>query len=155
MVGFIIELIVLAILLLILICLFLEEKHLKQARQLAGKLTGSWDGIEKRTSIRVDTVLNVKYTVNNLNKKSVSKNISRGGILIQVSEKLNKSIFLFIDIYLPNEPKSISAKGEVVWVKELTDLDEAGRRVFDTGIRFVFMHPKDSLKLNKHIKRSL
>lgn len=151
-----VSLIILSILVVITVMLFIDDKQTRPAKSLDGTMTGLWDGSERRGSVRINKVLKAKYAVD-INKKNdkkdtISKNISLGGILMQLYEKLNPSTLIAIDIFLPNEPHPISAKGEVVWVKELSDLDNVGRRIFNAGIKFVSMNPRDKETLDRSIK---
>lgn len=158
MAGLVIQLLILAILLLILLTIFIDEKRLKTTKSPTAKLTGYWNGAERRTSIRIATILQIRYYVEDKShqlKTSLTKNISSGGILMQSNEKLFPPTRLFLDIFLPNTEKPIIARGEVVWVQELPHMDEIGKRVFDTGIKFVSMNSKDREKLDQHIKNLL
>jgi len=151
---FVIELLVLAILILILMTLFADEKRLKTAKSPTGKMTGYWDGPERRESVRIDIVLSIRYSIDktpNQSRNSVTKNVSTGGILMQVEEKFTTPTLLILDIVLPNGEKPIAGKGEAVWVKELSDMDQRGKRLFDAGIKFTSMSSGDKERLNKHI----
>ena len=149
-------LIILGVLVLVLITLSTEERQKKAAKFLNGKLTGYWNGIERRASVRINTAFKTKYTVEETKpgqkREATSKNISLGGILLQLCEKLYPPTLLILDIFLPNEEVPIAAKGEVVWIKELSGLDELGRRAFDAGIKFVSMDPRDKERLDNQIK---
>lgn len=151
MTGLVIESVIFTVLVLILITLIIEEKRLKKMKLQPAKVTGAWKGAERRAHIRIDTILSIKYSINHEKKNSLSKNISCGGILIQLSEKLSESTPLRLDIHLPDTERPVFARGEVVWVKDLPHIDEAGRRIFDTGVKFTWMHPKDRERLDKHI----
>jgi c-di-GMP-binding flagellar brake protein YcgR len=153
--GLTVSLIILSVLVLIMMTLLIDERRHKPAKSSNGKLTGYWDGVERRASVRIKSVLKAKYCVHkktDQKKATISKNISLGGILMQLSEKLFPATLLLIDIFLPSENSPITAKGEVVWIRELSHLDESGRRVFDAGIKFISMNQRDKERLDKHIK---
>lgn len=150
----IIGLLILCILMLILITLLIDEKRFRSAKSPSGKMTAYWNGMERRASIRVSTILNTRYSVDKKLqvKNSLSKNVGAGGILMESSEKLTTSTQLLLDISLPDGQKPITAKGEVVWIRELSHVDEMGRKLFDAGIKFVSMNTKDKERLDKHIQ---
>ncbi|NQT06770.1 MAG: PilZ domain-containing protein [Candidatus Omnitrophica bacterium] len=155
--GLILQLTILAVLVLILLTLFIDEKRLKAAFSPNSMMTGYWNGTERRTSIRIDTVLNAKYCIDKSYPKKerldiVSRNISHGGILISLREKLPTSTILTLDIELPDNQRCASIRGEVVWVKETSQPDDEGRKLFDTGIKFVTFRPEEKEKLDRHIK---
>ena len=152
--GLIIQFLILAVLLLVLIALFVDEKRLKLVTAQGGKLTEYWDGTERRRAIRIKTILHTRYSIDKKpeQKRSLSKNISSGGIQMQLNEKLSASTPLALNILLPNSNKPVSLKGKVVWVSEINQQDESGRRVFNTGIEFVMLNPKDRERPDKHIK---
>ncbi len=153
--GLVISFVVLWILVVILIMLLVDDRRLKKAKSSDGKLTGYWNGAERRANVRVDASIKTAYAVekNPLPKNdTLSKNISLGGILMQLYEKLYPPTMLLLDIFLPNNNKPIIAKGEVVWIKELSALDEIGRRTFDAGVKFVSMGPRDKDRLDREIK---
>ncbi len=151
--GIFIEFLILAILIMILITLLIDEKRLKLEKSPAGKMLEYWPyGKERRCSIRVSTILSTKYSVETNNKYTIINNIGNGGILMQSNEKLIPSTCLCLDIILPNRKKPISAKGEVIWVKELPHTDEMGKRLFDAGIKFLSMNNMDKDTLDRHIK---
>jgi len=150
-----VSLFIIIILVLTLITIFKEEKRRESANAPTGRIMGYWSGAERRASIRVDTVLKTRYSVEkkpNQKKDSLSKNISMGGILIELSEKLAAPTLLLLEIFLPDDEKPVTAQGEVVWVKDIQKTDKSGRRIFDTGIKFVSMDSQNKDKLDKHIK---
>jgi c-di-GMP-binding flagellar brake protein YcgR len=153
--ALIVGLIILTLLIAILLMLFADEKQLKTVKSANGKMTGYWNGAERRADVRVATTLKATYIVDKKTqqkKDTISKNISLGGILMQLYEKLYPSTLLLLDIFLLDGQSPVAAKGEVVWVKELSKLDEGGRRTFDAGIKFVSMNTKDKERLDRQIK---
>lgn len=154
---FCVQIILIIILLSILILLYLDEKQKKKAKVSTGKLTQVWDGSERRRFLRVPTDIPVRYSLpknsNNL-KNGRTKDISIGGICMTVNEKLNPKVRLCLEIESEGSPPPISAKGEVVWVKEAVEQKNAeGIRYFDIGIEFKDISPKDKERLAEFIKR--
>lgn len=155
MLGLIIPLGILLILVAILIMVLTSEKHQKTAQSPNSKMTGYWNGIERRACVRIKTSLKTNYRVDEKSatkKNSVTENISLGGMLMQLYEKLYPPTRLLLDIFLPNDPAPILAKGEVVWIKERPQLDESGRRTFDAGIKFIFMNSRHKVKFDEQLK---
>lgn len=155
MLGLIIPLGILLILVAILMMVLANEKHQKTTQSPNGKMTGYWNGIERRASVRIKISLKTNYRVDEKSatrKDSVTENISLGGILMQLYEKLYPPTRLLLDIFLPNDPAPILAKGEVVWIKEKPQLDESGRKAFDVGIKFISMNSRYKVKFDKQLK---
>lgn len=155
MTVFLVGLLILAVLCVILFIIFFDEKRRNRLATPTCRAIGYWDGSERRRDIRIKTFLETKYFINKKpyqKKNSQSKNISIGGILLEMNEKLLPQVMLLMDIFLSNAERPVTAAGEVVWVKELPHNDEAGRRLFDTGIKFTSMKPKDKERLEKHLK---
>ncbi|MFH1753356.1 MAG: PilZ domain-containing protein [Candidatus Omnitrophota bacterium] len=153
--ALVISFVILWVLVVILIMSLMNDRRLNKAKPNDGKMTGYWTGAERRASVRVKTALQAAYAVDkasNHENETVSKNISLGGILMLLYEKLHPATLLALDIFIPGSKSPIMAKGEVVWIKELSGLDEIGRRMFDAGIKFVSMAPADKEKLDREIK---
>jgi hypothetical protein len=53
--------------------------------------------------------------------KGLTKNISAGGLCFLSDYRLEQGDGLYIDLFLPNEPKPISMEGEVKWSKPKED----------------------------------
>lgn len=106
---------------------------------------------ERRKYIRLEYPFLVKYkphvgTVPE-NDLSMTKNISAGGILFEVKEKLNMSEVLDLVIDIPSSDKLIEATGKVVRIEEL---DSMGR--YDVGMEFIEIAKEDMEWLEKHVE---
>jgi len=151
----IILLIILIILIFILVTLIMDEQRSRSSRLSNGKVTGYWDGSERRVDVRIETILKTKYSIARSPQKtrdSRSKNISTGGVLIEMCEKLQPPTLLVLEIFILEEFGPVMATGEIIWSRELTHKDNSGRRLFDSGIKFVSMSPGDKEKLDKQIR---
>ncbi len=152
----IVALLILAILVLILLILFEDEKRVKKSKTPSGKVTGVWNGSERRASIRVPVDLRTRYYVDTRSstymENTRGKNISLGGILLELYEKIYPQTMLMLDIFLPEERIPIPARGEVVWIHELPAPDGTGRRSFNAGIKFTRMDNKDKERLDSTLK---
>jgi len=145
-----IEVIIVAILFLVLMTIYAEERRTKDQNIPTGQIKEYWNGSERRKYVRVKKEFPVKYSVgkeSQLLKSGVTKNISAGGILLETSEKLHLETNLGLTINIPNLQKPINANGLVVWVKDSPKTDQTGKRFFDTGIKFLNLEPekKDAL----------
>jgi c-di-GMP-binding flagellar brake protein YcgR len=119
--------------------LILDEKK-KRARQLRTiRLSGYWDGPERREDERLNATLEVKYLVSKNRaapKISQSKDISSKGIKLLLDEKIDKQTPLALEIKVPDQNRIIKASGEVVWAEEaIEDERRSAKRLFNTGIR--------------------
>lgn len=88
---------------------------------------------ERRKYIRLDTNLEFSYKTRGSKSgpsKSVTKNISRGGIRGAVDKRIKKGDWLEFNIYAPAYKVPISGVGKVIWTAD----EKAGK--IDAGIKF-------------------
>lgn len=105
----------------------------------------------QRLSIQTEVVYNKEVTAKK-EKKSLSKDISRGGICLIVYEKLEVSDILELKILLPDGIKPIQAKGRIVWVKKfLIEGPFGGGDRYDVGIEFIKINNKEKTELDKFL----
>lgn len=150
-----IEVLIVSVLILVLSALYIDEHRTRYQNIPVGRMTGYWNGKERRKDVRIDKILDIRYTIEERPRatgNSLTKNISRGGILVETSEKLLVESLLGLEINIPNHQKPIVADGKVVWVKESPAMDQSGKRVFNTGIKFVYMDPMERENLLQYIK---
>lgn len=106
---------------------------------------------ERRRQVRIDLAIRIRYKVLErswVEDKTLSRNISGGGIQLAVSERLVKGNILEMEMYLPGEAEPILATGAVVWIREAP---EDWRSDFDAGVRITKMAPSDRDKLLRYI----
>lgn len=101
--------------------------------------------IEKRRYPRYDKKLNVEYSTLGLasvESSSVTKNVSKAGLRLQLSRLIKKGDALKIRVS-PSDRSSgpITAMGKVVWTKESDSFE------FDAGLRFTRISPIDAERL--------
>ena len=152
-----VEFLIVAVLMLVLIALYVDEYRTRYQRVSVGRMAGYWNGEERRRYIRVDATLLVRYEIEKkprLTASVLTKNIGTGGILIETSEKLPIETLLGLEIDVPDQRKPIIADGKVVWIKERPETDHAGKRMFNTGIKFVNMYSREKELLLQYIKGS-
>lgn len=103
--------------------------------------------MEKRKFVRVASRFMVWYQTIDENElsfgKPMSKNISAGGILLEMEEPLKVGTFLSLKFKLPDSPREILVKGKVVRMQRL----ESGK--MDTGIEFSSIEGEDMEMLEK------
>ena len=110
---------------------------------------------ERRKFVRLETPIQVKYRISSqphTEDKSLSKNISVGGIMILVGEKMTPGAQLDLEINIPEYNKIIYATGEIVWQEEILIKEEI---THETGIKFVKIAKENQEKISKYIYTQL
>lgn len=101
----------------------------KEKEAKSGKLppffinTKSYQGIERRRSVRFNTKIDVQFPVNGYYKRSQTKNVSRGGLSFDSQDSFAPGTFISLEINLPKEfsPLPILAITQVVRAVLLED----------------------------------
>lgn len=100
--------------------------------------------IERRKHARLNLSMKVDYKVSSLGeepKSTISRDISLGGVLLLVKERMDTGTPLELDIYLTEEEtKPIKTKAQVIWQGELGEKAEG---FYHTGISFSEIKEKD------------
>lgn len=143
----------LTLLLVILLLLLVEEKRFSKSitHGLASKF---WLLRERRRFVRFDEDIKIRY---NLAKKpspplnSKTLNISRTGLSIVTYERLDKKTNIDMELEVPGFSRPVRAMGQVMWTKELPNMDEKGRRLFYAGVRFYNINPEHEAILLTHL----
>jgi len=152
-----IEIVIIAVLISALAALFIEEIGIKKASTPRGVAKEYWDGGERRKSIRVITELPVRYSIEKklrIKLNGEMKDISRKGMRLLINEKLKDGTLLFLEFDMPETWETISADGKVVWADgDFDERDDAGKRIFQTGIQFVNIKPADDTVLTAYINK--
>ncbi|MCK5707404.1 MAG: response regulator [Candidatus Aureabacteria bacterium] len=97
-----------------------------------------FSGENRRKDQRFPSLLEVTYKVEGIDghdeEKSLSKNLSTSGILIESSQYLKKDLIVILKIKIPEDgqKKFITIKGQVKWCME----KRLGER-YDTGVQFL------------------
>ena len=91
---------------------------------------------EKRKYVRLETLVKVKC--NSLSGGSAApetytKDLSIGGVRIELNESLQPKTVIGIEIMLPGEGSWLKAKGEVAWQEQVI---KKGKVLHETGINF-------------------
>jgi hypothetical protein len=103
---------------------------------------------EKRTSPRLNTLVDVVYTLHNKaggRVVSLAKDVSASGMKLLHQKKVQLDTLLDIKIDLPQQEGLISALGKVVWYK----------RKGGIGVKFLMIRPNDEQKHLDYIGKNL
>lgn len=94
--------------------------------------------LEKRIFDRIDKELTVRYSPAGTDREfcSVTKNISGGGVRINLLKKHLPGTILDLEIFNRALDISIRCQGQIVWLWE-TPMDEKNNLFFDAGIKFL------------------
>lgn len=134
----IIEILCAAILIMTLSSIFIDERRKRRGAMRPVRLKGYWDGVNRRSSERLNIPLDVKYTIGGKSANAKSVDISSSGIRLLMDERAEAEALLHLEINIPDKGRIIKLRGEVVWSKESIE-DEKGsaKRLFATGIKFI------------------
>ncbi|MFH0797045.1 MAG: PilZ domain-containing protein [Candidatus Omnitrophota bacterium] len=114
---------------------------------------GPLDPKEKRRFCRINTSLLVGYEVVNekevpLEKKAVAKNLSKGGLSLDLPEYFPKGTVLRIKLVLPTTKED---RPIVVLVKAAWTEPSETKNIYDTGVYLVKITPQDEKELQEYI----
>lgn len=112
-------------------------------------------GKEKRKFLRVRADFGLQYKIKDSHSppiKAVSVNISEGGIMMKVSEKLDIGTILELKITISSPHVTISTLGRVVYVLD-NYWDEYPP--YRYGIEFLELKKKDGEAIRKFVKETI
>jgi hypothetical protein len=94
---------------------------------------GTGSGMERRKFPRIDIATNVSYAVVIPSfEMGTSKDISQGGLCLEMKRKIALGTILRLEFDLPGDkPEHIEALGRVMWQKHKQD------ETYSTGIKFL------------------
>ncbi|MDD5680039.1 MAG: PilZ domain-containing protein [Candidatus Omnitrophica bacterium] len=152
-----VELIIIIVLISASVALFIEEAGIKKSAVPCGVVTEYWDGEERRKTIRVNTELFVRYSVQkklHMKLNGEIKDLSRKGMRLAVNERLSDETLLLLEFNIPEAEQTIAADGKVMWTSgDFGERDGFGKRVFQTGVQFMNIRPEDDTKLTAYINK--
>ena len=79
-----------------------------------------------------------------------AKDISSGGMFIEMSNVPKEGSTVFVDFFLPGIRKKFKLKGKVVWAKK--EANDAGKSKAGIGIEFINLDQENKNYLNTGIK---
>jgi len=102
----------------------------------------NWNGTNRRKFVRVDFPYTLHvYTSEESAFSAYTENVSESGIMITVTQKLEISSAVGLEIY--TKEKTIVCKGKVAWVKKRKSKYLKDTVFFDIGIEFVEIEEED------------
>ena len=72
--------------------------------------------------------------------------------MLEIEEKLYPNVPLKLEIDLPDDKPAIFAEAEVIWVEEVKEHYENGKRHFNVGTKFLNLAPPDQERIFSYIK---
>ena len=115
--------------------------------------SGLLDPKELRKFCRINTSLLVDYEAVNekevpLEKKAVAKNLSKGGLSLDLPEYFPKGTILRIKLTLPTtkEDRPVVVLAKVAWIEP-----SKTKNIYDTGVYLVKITPQDERELQEYI----
>lgn len=114
----------------------------------------SWSGAEKRRFVRANFPCKIIiHTPKENTITTKTENISAGGVRVIISEELAISSMVDLELFVNN--KTISCKGRVVWMVPNKNLSPEETNIYDTGIEFYQISPKDREAIKQLVKSIL
>lgn len=151
------EVIIILVLIAGLAIVIIEERRVKKLKIPKGAVREYWNGRERRQSMRIDTALIVKYSLEekqHMKPNGRMRDLSSGGMRLLVNEKLKEGVLLLLEFDIPNTKDVIAAEGRVIWADGgFTERNEIGQRIFQTGIQFINIKSNDKDRLASYIEK--
>lgn len=116
-----------------------------------------WGGINIRKTVRVSlecTVI-VKKARSSLIFRSLTENISMGGVCIILEKELLRKTRVNLELSLPDDLPVMKCTGKVAWSVKRNEYLRKKPSQFDTGIEFFEVSDEDSLRLKRIIDELL
>jgi c-di-GMP-binding flagellar brake protein YcgR len=130
----------------------------KEARKyiqsfLPQKVQARKSGIERRKFKRANAQLKIRCEyLNSIDFVEISsRDISIGGLSLNLDRKLIHGSKLSMEIGLPGDKAPFFVEGEVVWVKILPK--DKGRKYYSTGIRFLGLEKGELEKIERFVEQ--
>lgn len=101
---------------------------------------------ERRKFKRFDAYMSVKYSSAqeaDLRGISLSRDLSRDGIMMNSGSDLKNGALLDIEINIPDDPKPVKTTGKVMWSRPSSEQAQS----YDQGVRFLTMDPVDKFRV--------
>ena len=109
---------------------------------------------ERRRFVRLDTRLEVQYTVLPAAQAhaTVTKDIGGGGICFFSNQVLKPGDRLQVAMKLPGSDRSVNFTAEVIWSEAYEMIGKTERqRSVEVGVRFVEIAPQDQEAVMQHV----
>lgn len=138
----VIEFLLMAILGLVLYMLYTSDGMTSKKSRPNIRAVEYWDGRERRQHERFKKELIFSYAVEkkpHLVKNGKAVDVSHGGMKITSGEKFQNGSILNLKITLPGGNNTIELEAEVVWSQDSDEKDPDGKRLFSSGVRFLYI----------------
>ena len=109
---------------------------------------------ERRQFVRLDTRLNLSYKIVGTAKlgKSLTKDISGGGVRFLAEHALTPGTRLEVTLRLPERDEPVRFLGEIVWSKPRSSLGKSLHSdASEVGLRFVEIIPAERTLIMQHV----
>ena len=109
---------------------------------------------ERRQFVRLDTRLDIKYTVlpTGASQPGATKDIGGGGICLFAEQEMPAGTRLQVAMKLPGREQPVNFTAEVVWSEAYEVIGKSHRqRSVEVGVRFVEVAPQDQEAVMQHV----
>ena len=109
---------------------------------------------ERRKFVRLDTRLDVNYTVLPAGKPqhTITKGVGGGGVCFFTERVLLPGSRLQVAMKLPHHEHPVNFTAEVIWSEQYEVIGKTERRrAVETGVHFVEIAPKDREAVMRHV----
>lgn len=143
----------LALLSITLIMLWAHEKIMNKRIIHHAIVEEYWAGEERRQHVRIKKDLEVEYSVEKRPhlKNGRAINISKGGMKLLLDEKLPHGAIMNLKVYIPEKKRAVEFEAEVVWTKDVENIDLASKRFFHSGIKFIAVKEPSNTHFSEYI----
>ena len=109
-----------------------------------------WQGLDRRRFPRADYPCKIVVIKKAKTEKfsTHTENIGEGGVCVALEKELDKFCLVELALHLKDDSPPIECDGRVVWVVKREE-------EFDTGIEFLNIRNKDTLRIERIIQRCL
>lgn len=111
---------------------------------------GNWNGLERRQFPRVNypCLITIRHEANGLDAfLTHTENIGTGGVCLVLKKDIKLFSEVDLEIDLLDMEKNIQCKGRVIWSVKTQTQKLAKTPIFDTGIEFIDIAPKDQKRI--------
>jgi c-di-GMP-binding flagellar brake protein YcgR len=110
----------------------------------------SWNGLERRQFPRVNypCLITIRHEHNGMDAfLTHTENIGTGGVCLVLKKDIKLFSEVNLEIDLLDMEKNIQCKGKVIWSVKTQSKKPAKLPVFDTGVEFADISPKDQKRI--------
>ena len=127
----------------------MTEKYLGEARGMAGQKPMNWSR-RKHERFSANFPVRVKVWASGESQEGTCRNLSQGGLLLEVAELLPEGTRVLVELDLQHVGQFVCVQADVVWG---LDFPPEARKRPSMGLRFTEMDEEPEALLNKIIDR--